>query len=73
MKVWQIALGIGGLALTLGAAGVAYAQVDDPPPPPTVRVGGLCSASSCQARTSDEEPRHPIPGVIAFAPGYKAA
>jgi hypothetical protein len=34
MKVWQIALGIGVVALTLGVAGVAYAQVDDPPPAP---------------------------------------
>ena len=47
MKVWQIALGIGVVALTLGAAGVAYAQVDDPPPPPY--GGGYGNFGSCDA------------------------
>jgi len=52
MKVWQIALGIGVVALILGAAGVAYAQVDDPPPPPY--GGGSGNYGSCDA----EGPMH---------------
>ncbi len=55
MKVWQIALGIGVVALTLGAAGVAYAQVDDPPPPPYGgRYGNGLGYGSCEA----EGPMH---------------
>ncbi len=52
MKVWQIALGRGVVALTLGAAGVTYAQVDDLPPPPY--GGGYGNHGSCEA----EGPMH---------------